>query len=239
MGEAVLQIFTPPVIVAALFTASVFLARNLILERLKKAIQHEYDTRIKKHEAKLKLDTDTAVAEVKAKLDMELELAKLKLGPYSEEQFKTYNTLWVSLCELEESVSALWLDLNQKSFNKFALKLKKAHTQLEQSSLLVEPQHYDELRSILNTFITYKMGKKTLMDFWSKREQGEHIDSSTLKSLIEQNQKTKEKDASLFAKPIERKVEQIGCRRRQWKICNLLKRKKLDESFDWLRINPP
>lgn len=170
-----------------------FLTKNLILERLRKAIQHEYNTSIKDHESKLKLDTDTAVAELKAKLDMELELAKLKLGPYSAEQFNTYNALWICLCELRESVSELWTNLTEASVKKFATRLVDADRQLEQSSLLVEHHHYTELRSILDTFMSYQIGKQSLMEFWRRRKQGERIDPQQLHSLIDSNRETKEK----------------------------------------------
>jgi hypothetical protein len=165
MGEAALQILTPTAIVLALIGVAGFLSRNWVRERLKGAIGHEYDVRLADHEDALSRATDLELAKIQQRLDVELELIKLKLGPYSAEQFRLYNELWAALCDLRRAMDELWVNATWDSLGAFASALDSASDKLERSALLVEPHHYEELRAIMVEFMDYRLGKHALIEF--------------------------------------------------------------------------
>lgn len=179
---------------ATLIVLLVFLGRNWLLARLSNSIKHEYNKALKDHEADLRITTESALAGVNARFDMELEMAKLRLGPYSEHQFKVYNDLWSHLCALRRSMKILWqVSLTPETFDDFAAKLDAASAKLEESALLIEPGHYEELRSILSIFMSYKMGKQSLLDYWRKRAADELGDAESLHALIEHNREARDR----------------------------------------------
>ena len=144
MGYVILQILTPSAIVGFVL----FLARNLILTRLKNAVKHEYDVKLKEYESDLKILTETELAKLNSHLTMELEIAKLKIGPYSQKQFELYNQLWINLIDLKYSMLELWGQASEDKFTEFSRSLDETTIRLEKSALIIEEQHYRDLINI-------------------------------------------------------------------------------------------
>lgn len=167
-------------------------ARNWFLARLKNSIKYEYERDLKRLDDELRKKTDTELARVNATLSMEVEMAKLRMGPYSEKQFVLYNELWISLCDLKHSMELLWDHASEENVRDFANKLAQASRKLEQSALLVEPNHYQELNEILNQFGDYRLGKQTLIEVSQDRVIGNPIQNSEIRQLVSRNGVTRQ-----------------------------------------------
>lgn len=187
MGEIVLQVLTPTFIVSALIAILVFLSRNLILARLKGSIKNDYAKQLTNYENNLELRTEIELAKLNSRLSLELELAKMKLKPYSEQQFILYNELWQSLCDLKFSMELLWARASEDYLMEFADRLATTSDKLEKSALLIEPQHYQELNEILNSFGEYHLGKQALKNIWQNRPTTNPINDAEIRHLIEIN----------------------------------------------------
>lgn len=188
MEYVIWQILTPTVIVGLVL----FLTRNLILTRLKNAVKHEYDVKLKQFESDLKIRTETELVKLNSHLTMELEIAKFKIAPYSERQFELYNELWVNLIELKYSMLELWGQAAEDKFTEFSRNLDETTIKLEKSALIVEEQHYAELISILNEFSQYQMGKRSLIDY-TKEQPIASYDHHHVQEMIGENRATKDR----------------------------------------------
>jgi hypothetical protein len=188
MEYVIWQILTPTAIIGL----AVFLARNLILTRLKNAVKHEYDVKLKQFESDLNTRTEIELAKLNNHLTMELEIAKLKIGPYSEKQFELYNELWMNLIDLKYSMLELWGQASEDKFMEFSRKLDETTIKLEKSALIVEEQHYIELIGILNEFSRYQMGKRSLIDYKNEQPIASY-DYHLVQEMIAQNKATKDR----------------------------------------------
>ncbi len=188
MEKLILESLGAAGIGGVLILLPVIIGRSWLLTRLKNSIKYEYDLALKKYEA----GAESALAEVNAQFNMTLEIAKLKLAPYSEHQFNTYNDLWSHLCSLRRSMEILWqVALTPETFDDFAAKLDAASAKLEESALLIEPQHYEELWLILETFITFKMGNQTVLEIWHNMQAGKPLDDYRVRELVDGNGDTR------------------------------------------------
>lgn len=207
MKEFIIQSMTSSVVSTFLIAILAFFSRNLILERLKNAVKHDYDKKLKAYENKLDTHTQIKLAQLTNKLSTELEIVKIKTGPYSERQFNLYNELWISLCELKHAMLLLWDQASEDKFDNFSKKLEETFTKLQKSALVVEEMHYIELVNLLNEFAKYEMGKRELIDY--RREQPiAPYNRKQVKMLIADNRATK-------SKPLEYLPQMMNCLRCQ------------------------
>lgn len=167
----------------------VFLSRNLIIERLKKSIAHEYKILEEDHKAELKKQTDKAILELKSKADIEYEKFRVRVGPYSEMQFKQYNKLWASLCDLKSVMDELWVEADRQILIEFAKILRETVKNIQKNALLIEKIHYDKLINSMNIFLNYEFGKRKLINL---RTHGPGANTqilvSDVENLIDQNE---------------------------------------------------
>lgn len=117
-----------------------------------------------KYLEKIKMDYQKEIEHYKNQLEI-LRESSLR---YSSRQFELYNTLWQSLYELKIKADALWEEANQNNLYKFAEQLKHTIDQIEKSALFIENSHYEDLKSVLNQFRDYKIGKSNLIEFRNK-----------------------------------------------------------------------
>jgi len=193
MGEMILEILGVTGSSAVLILILVFLTRNWFLARIKNSIKYEYESDLRKLDNSLREKTESELAKMKSKLSLELEIAKIKMGPYSEKQFDTYNELWRSLCDLKYSMLQLWQDVLEEDFNDFSKKLDITTINLEKSALLIEDHHYKELMSILNEFASYQMGKRSILEWRRFQDKNYQVDQDALRKMINDNRKTKKR----------------------------------------------
>lgn len=193
MGKLIADLLGTAGISTVLIVILAYLLRNWLIERLKNSIKYEYESNLKRLDDELRQKTDTELARVNAMLSMEVELAKLRMGPYSEKQFVLYNGLWRSLCDLKHSMERLWVHASEQSLRDFADKLAQASHKLEQSALLIEPHHYEELDEILNQFGDYRVGKQTLIGLRRDRTERTPIENLAIRRLVDENGLTRQR----------------------------------------------
>ena len=75
----------------------IFLARHLILERLKNSIKHEYDKELETHKANLKRDYDVQVEHLKAQLQILVAEKNFRFSHTFEETATTIATVYAKL----------------------------------------------------------------------------------------------------------------------------------------------
>ncbi len=174
----------------ALGAVVIFLARNLILERLKNSVKHEYDKRLKEFELNLNRSLQREMAEFNSQLALKTDSIKSKTNLYSTKQIDIYIALWESLHDLKYSMLKLWVQAAKKEFDDFAKKLEKTTMLVERSALVIEEHHYIELIEILNDFSRFEDGKRTLIDYRESNRLMPYNDHA-VRRLIDENRETK------------------------------------------------
>jgi hypothetical protein len=143
-----------------------------------------------------KLKNQNDLEKVKSDLALKLEISKR----YSLEQFKLYNDLWISLYDLKIIGDNLWEVANIKNVKAFAEQLKKTENQIDRHSLLIEDQHYSNLKDLINNFNQFKFGKTTLVELrkTSSNNYDSDINLDQVNAVINQNKELKDKYSSLL-----------------------------------------
>lgn len=134
----------------------------------------------------LKSDLSSDVEKLKSQLALKLEISKR----FSEKQFHLYNDLWSSLCDLRISGDNLWEHATKLNAKKFAEQLKKTEDQILRSSLLVENEHYQRLRELMDRFSKFEFGKTRLIDL--RRRSTDQLNLEDIERTIKNNRIVKE-----------------------------------------------
>ncbi|WP_027127232.1 hypothetical protein [Gelidibacter mesophilus] len=123
----------------------------------------------------------------------QLEVLKATTLKYNDRQFELYLDLWKNLQELKFSCLDLWSLANKPNLQKFKESLKKTDRQIETSSILIELNHYSELREIIKNFKEYDFGKQRLIE-----NRINNINEVQIDEMIEFNRERKDKCLELI-----------------------------------------
>jgi hypothetical protein len=134
---------------AILAAAVVFLFRNWIGERIKGAIQYEYDEKLKgiefaygekleSHKAQLKASNDSELEKLKAQLQAAASERSIKLTNIFEKQAEAILTIYKQLYAVQESLKSFSYSRNSEETER-----RKAHDELLEK--------YQELTAYFNT----------------------------------------------------------------------------------------
>lgn len=133
------------------------------------------------YKEKIKLDFGKQLEVYKSQLDI-LKATSLK---YNDRQFELYLDLWKNLQELKFSSIDLWNEASGINLKKFQTALSKSNRQIEVSSILIEIEHYQELRDIIDTLKDYSFGKQRLI------ESRDNVSEQMIKEMIDFNRERK------------------------------------------------
>ncbi len=153
-----------------------------------------------------KLKYSSELEQIKAKLQKENEKQKFVFSMYFEGQFKIYNNLWLSLVNLESEVEKLWKSATNTNLSSFIKAIEKAKTQIKNSALLIEKEHYNQILESLKAFEDYKIGKETLIE----QRNYSSIDEDEIKKLVNDNGIQREQITSFINNMLEKMRAQIG-----------------------------
>lgn len=129
----------------------------------------------------------------------QLDKAKDKYLRYSEYQFKLYNDLWGTLCKLKFTADDLWEDANIDNLISFVLHLDKTFKSIEQHRLLIEPNHFEKLQTILKTMVRFRAGKQTLIRFRRLTDDEKRLtNQDIIDSIVTENKETKDQYIKLL-----------------------------------------
>ena len=143
-----------------------------------------------------KLENQNDLEKMKSDLALKLEISKR----YSLEQFKLYNELWMSLHDSKIRGDKLWEVINVNNVKAFAEQLKKTENQIDRHSLLIEDQHYLNLKNLINDFYQFKFGKTTLFELRNNNlnNHDSQLQLEQVEQVINQNKEIKDKYSSLL-----------------------------------------
>ena len=82
---------------------------------------------------------------------------------YDREQFSAYCDIWKTLQRLKFAADLLWEEANEQNMARFFEQLMKTRRQVHDNALFFKEQHYRKLRSILEEFDAYGLGKEELV----------------------------------------------------------------------------
>lgn len=156
---------------------------NKLLEKDKAKYQHELEGVKNKYQEELEAKKT------------ELEKSKTLFVRYSEHQFKLYNELWKSLCDLKHVGEELWGHANSSTVKKFSKQLQMTKSIVEKSALLIEDLHYSELIRILDAFGDFEVGKLRLITLRNKNVhelEKDGINEHEVRRVIEGNRQIKD-----------------------------------------------
>lgn len=94
----------------------------------------------------------------------ELKKAQALFLRYSERQFELYNNLWRTLQQTKRQADTLWAEPNTQNLLAFAQLVIISRNAVDDSQLMIEEDHYNQLDSLLRQFESFKVGKTYLAD---------------------------------------------------------------------------
>jgi hypothetical protein len=118
---------------------------------------------------------------------------------YSETQFHLYNDLWSSLCDLRINGDKLWEEANTINARRFARQLHKTRDMVQKRSLLIEDEHYEALKKLLQEFGNFNLGKVRLMELRRQQFQLSEVLDQEVKRVIQQNRSKKDAYSKLLS----------------------------------------
>jgi Glu-tRNA(Gln) amidotransferase subunit E-like FAD-binding protein len=134
-----------------------------------------------------------------------LEADKLKyqhaleaVNRYSETQFHLYNDLWSSLCDLRIAGDQLWEEANSINAGRFARQLQKTRDMVQKRSLLIEDLHYEALKSLMQEFDDFNLGKARLLELRRNQFPIQDLSDHDVQRVIHQNSLKKEAYSQLL-----------------------------------------
>jgi hypothetical protein len=128
----------------------------------------------------------------KSELSLQNEKLKSKFLRYSESQFKTYNELWSSLCELEATCESLWNDANFDMVVRLGRDLAAAKMALRKSSILMEESHYNSLFTLFSRFSEFQFGKIRLLEIRKNIQEKSQISTADISFVVQGNANLKD-----------------------------------------------
>jgi hypothetical protein len=135
----------------------------------------------------LKSDLSSDVEKLKSQMALKLDISKR----FSEKQFYLYNDLWNSLCDLTIAGNNLWAEVTETNAKKFGEQLKKTKDQILRSSLLIENDHYQRLKELMDRFSKFEFGKNRLL-FTDLRRSNDQVNSEDIERTIRNNRIVKD-----------------------------------------------
>jgi hypothetical protein len=162
---------------------------NKLLEKDKAKYQEELEGLKLKYQTELEIKKNN------------LEKSKTLFLRYSEHQFKLYNELWASLCDLKHIGEELWEQAEIQKVKEFSKQLITTKLTVEKSALLIESKHYKDLIKILDNFGKFEFGKMTLISLRNKQThelENHGVNRIEIRRVIDQNRQTKQGFASLL-----------------------------------------
>ncbi len=113
------------------------------------------------------------------------------LSRYHESQFTLYNALWNSLYDLKLAGDSLWEIADAYNLGKFIEQLEKTDYIINTSALLIEENHLQELKRLIQIFEDYEFGKKGLIEFRKGRSYSQ-VRQHQIEEMIHSNARIKE-----------------------------------------------
>jgi len=163
-------------------------------ERILSADRNHYQKQMES----LKHDYQRQMEVFRSDVALKLEIAKR----FSENQFRLYNELWRSLCDLKAAGDSLWERVDIPSVKKFAKQLADTKREIRRNSLLIERQHYTRLQDLIEQFDKFKFGKTQLADLRkhsrTERDQPSSFNEYDIQNTIEHNREAKERYSELL-----------------------------------------
>lgn len=178
---------------ASLLSLLLFIFRTTIKSKIEKSIEHSYELKLENHKANLKKETELELKSIENQFTYKLENAKLYLSQYSQKQFELYNDLWISLVELNYSIDKLW---SERASITNLKDLVKKHTEANkkrlEKAILLEPDHYEELKLILDKIESFQFGKRTLIELRIRQDKYVDVSTADINQVIIQNGELKD-----------------------------------------------
>jgi hypothetical protein len=89
---------------------------------------------------------------------------------YTTSQFKSYCNIWKSIQALRLAGNNLWERASKENFVKFSNQLRETSQLVHEDSIFFEESDYSELRSVLEEFELFHIGKERLIDIRSTQD---------------------------------------------------------------------
>lgn len=133
----------------------------------------------------------------------DLERAKSLFLRYSEKQFELYNDLWSVLLYTKNQADSLWESASPEKIPAFSEQIRLAQNAIDDNLLLIEEDHYDQLKVLIGKFEQFQFGKTKLIEIRDKSEeeiQALGLTNSQTKDTIYQNRELKEEYDKIIMK---------------------------------------
>lgn len=169
--------------------AFLWIVRNWIREHLIYSVRYQYEASLRKLEDALKRKTDEFLIHLEGQLHKDIELAKLRLGPYSTQQYAAYSALWLDLIDLNSALNDLSKKAAKEQFAHFDAQLGEFRTNIRKTALLIESRHYHALNDIIKDCIAVQTGREMTQALYSE---GSTDESLSRRQLVNEAAQTTE-----------------------------------------------
>jgi hypothetical protein len=133
---------------------------DLWMKRILQDEKAQHDIALTEYRNQLEATKATLLEEYKN----QLETARINLTRFHDSQFPLYNALWQSLHDLKLAGDKLWEKADEENLNLFTERLTNTETMINKNILLIEDKDLEQLKSLINAFWNFQIGKKTLTE---------------------------------------------------------------------------
>jgi len=100
---------------------------------------------------------------------------------------ENYLAVWEQLAKLKQDIDALWETADRQRLNRFIDRLQETKTLIDQKSILISQDHFNQLNLALGKLGDYKHGKERLVDYRERTSLNETEFDIVPQVVIEQN----------------------------------------------------
>jgi len=153
------------------------------------------------------IDIDNVIMDIWLQIE---ELKKSnKKGPYSIDQYEEYKELWGQLLDLQIAADELWDVIDYETLGRFQELYRELDYEVSKNAILIELNHYKELRDLLQKFKFYEIGKDVLLKEMEKKKKKdkEHVYIEIVFSDAIHNPTEKEKELIEKNKQFKKRYE--------------------------------
>ncbi|MBL6444705.1 hypothetical protein JMN32_00185 [Fulvivirga sp. 29W222] len=155
------------------------LSANTLADNYKQKVKHSFEKELESYKS-------------------QIDILRATVLKYNDRQFELYLDLWRNLQELKFACIDLWNIADKMKLVTFRRALIKCDRQIETSSILIDVDHYSELRRIIQSFQDYNFGKERLIESRSLTGVSGRITAPMIQEMINHNRLAMERCLELI-----------------------------------------
>jgi hypothetical protein len=114
-------------------------------------------------------------------------IRRVQTDKFAESHYEVYLQLWETLQALRLTVDALWHKVTKQNLSTLLRQLRTTEQRVYDWEIFFEPEHFSELRRLLEIIKSFRTGKLVLEEIRTKKDL-DYVNVEDIKGQVEQNQ---------------------------------------------------